>query len=150
MEMILFIGIQATGKSSFYRERFFRMHVRVNFDMLRTRHRERLLIAACLEGKTPFVVDNTKLTREDRARHIGPAKTAGFRVHGYFLQSVKADAQARNAGRNADEKVPELTIAGASRRLELPTLGEGFDRLFFVRIDASNDFVVEDWKDEVR
>src|SRR6476660_6211221 len=44
VEMVLFIGIPATGKSSFYRERFFRSHVRVNLDMLRTRHREQLLI----------------------------------------------------------------------------------------------------------
>jgi len=32
MEMILFIGIQATGKSSFCRERFFRTHVCNNLD----------------------------------------------------------------------------------------------------------------------
>ena len=44
MEIILFIGIQATGKSSFFRERFFRTHVRVNLDMLKTRHREKLLV----------------------------------------------------------------------------------------------------------
>ena len=56
MEMVLFIGIQATGKSSFYLERFFRTHVRVNLDMLKTHHREDLLVKACLEGKTPFVV----------------------------------------------------------------------------------------------
>ena len=59
MEMVLFIGIQATGKSSFYLERFFRAHVRVNLDMLKTHHREDLLMKACLEGETPFVVDNT-------------------------------------------------------------------------------------------
>ena len=52
MEAVLFIGIQATGKSSFYLERFFRTHVRFNGDMLRTRHREELLVQACLEGKT--------------------------------------------------------------------------------------------------
>ncbi len=62
MELILFIGIQATGKSSFYLERFFRTHVRINGDMLKTRHREELLVRACLEGKTPFVVDKMNLT----------------------------------------------------------------------------------------
>ena len=40
MEMVLFVGIQATGKSSFYLERFFRTHVRINLDMLKTHHRE--------------------------------------------------------------------------------------------------------------
>ena len=70
MELIVFIGIQGTGKSSFYRERFHRTHVRVNLDMLRTRHREQLLFVACLEGKTPLVVDNTNVTRADRARYL--------------------------------------------------------------------------------
>ena len=53
---ILFTGIQATGKSSFYRERFFHTHVRINLDMLRTRHRERVLLRARLEALQPFVV----------------------------------------------------------------------------------------------
>ena len=54
MEMVLFIGIQATGKSAYYSEKFYRTHVRINGDMLETRHREDLLIRACLEGKTRF------------------------------------------------------------------------------------------------
>src|ERR1044071_3072409 len=104
MELILFIGIQATGKSSFYRERFYRTHVRVNLDMLKTRHREKLLVTACLEGKTAFLVDNTNLTREDRLRYIVPAKAAGFVIHGYFFQSRVIDALARNAVRDESER----------------------------------------------
>lgn len=87
MEAILFVGIQATGKSSFFRERFFDSHVRINLDMLRTRHRERLLLDACLEGKQPFVVDNTNPTRTERARYVELAHARGFRVIAYFFQS---------------------------------------------------------------
>ena len=36
MEAVLFVGLQASGKSTFYRERFFRTHVRINLDMLKT------------------------------------------------------------------------------------------------------------------
>ena len=57
MELVLLIGIPATGKSSFCREKFFRTHVRLNLDMLGTRRKERLLMEACLAGKTKFVVD---------------------------------------------------------------------------------------------
>ena len=92
MEMVLFIGIQATGKSSLYLERFFRTHVRINGDMLKTRHREDLLIKACLEGKTPFVVDKMNLTRADRAAYIDLAKAAGFRISGYSFESDLAAA----------------------------------------------------------
>jgi predicted kinase len=149
MELIVFIGIQATGKSSFYRERFFNTHVRLNLDMLKTAHREELLVAACLEGKTPFVVDKMNLTRAQRAQYVGPAKDASFKVVGYFFESRLADAIYRNARRSGDERIPEPGIRGASQQLELPSLKEGFDRLFFVRMDGQGGFAVEDWKDEV-
>ena len=42
MEMVLFIGIPASGKSSFFKERLFNTHVRVNRDMLKTQRREDL------------------------------------------------------------------------------------------------------------
>ena len=59
MEAVILVGIQASGKTTFYRERFFETHVRLSLDMLRTRHRERLLVAACVAAQQPFVVDNT-------------------------------------------------------------------------------------------
>lgn len=149
MEAVLFIGIQATGKSSFYLERFFRTHVRINGDMLKTRHRERLLLKACLEGKIPFVVDKMNLTQANRAAYIGPARAAGFKVCGYFFQSELAAALQRNALRSPPEHVPELGLRGASAALQLPSRNEGFDQLFFVRIDGKGGFLVEDWKDEV-
>jgi predicted kinase len=146
MELVLFIGIQATGKSSFYKERFYRTHVRLNYDMLRTRNRESLLLKACIDGKTKFVVDNTNLTREDRARYMVPAKNAGFTIAGYFFQSRVADALRRNKERDEREQVPDAGILGASGKLELPSPAEGFDQLFFVRLNESNGFVVEEWK----
>lgn len=149
MELILFIGLQATGKSSFYRERFFGTHLRLNLDMLKTRHREALLFAACLAGKTPLVVDNTNLTRNDRARYIPGAKAAGFTVRGYFFQSRVADCLARNATRTGKARVPDLAIRGSSRQLELPSLAEGFDSLQYVRLDDQNQFVEEAWNPEV-
>jgi hypothetical protein len=36
MHAILLIGLQASGKSTFFRERFSDTHVRINLDMLRT------------------------------------------------------------------------------------------------------------------
>ena len=146
MELVLFIGIPATGKSSFYRERFFRTHVRLNFDMLKSRHRAGLLLKACFEGKTKLVVDNTNLTREERASYITPAKAAGFRVIGYFFRSRVGEALARNALRAPEERVPAAGIHGASGRLVLPSYEEGFERLYFVRMNEPQGFLVEDWK----
>ncbi len=146
MNLTLFIGLQASGKSSFYRERFFRTHLRLNLDMLRTRNREALLFRACLESKTPLVVDNTNLTRADRARYIGQAREARFDVTGYFFESKLAACLDRNRLRNAEEVVPEIGLKGAFRSMELPSLAEGFDQLWFVSMSPSGGFNVEEWK----
>ena len=146
MEMILLIGIPATGKSSFCREKFFHTHIRLNLDMLGTHHREKLLLDACLAGKIKFVVDNTNLSLAERTRFIAPAKAAGFRVAGYFFESKVADAVRRNQSRPKGERIPEKAIPGASNRLELPSIAEGYDELFFVRLAGDNQVTVEKWQ----
>jgi predicted kinase len=146
MELILLMGIPTTGKSSFCRERFFRTHVRLNLDMLRTRHREELLVEACLASKTRFVVDNTNLSREERARFIAPAKNEGFRVIGYFFESKADESLRRNATRPNDERVPDIAIYKAIERLESPAFAEGFDKLSLVQLVGDSRFAVRKWK----
>ncbi|MFZ6030442.1 MAG: AAA family ATPase [Chloroflexota bacterium] len=90
MEVILFIGIQAVGKSTFYKEHFFTTHVRINLDMLKTRAREMALLQACLATQQPFVVDNTNVLKRERARYIELARQSGFRVVGYYFQRYQA------------------------------------------------------------
>lgn len=145
MELVVFTGIQASGKSTFFRERFFDTHVRINLDMLKTRHRERVLFEACLAAKQAVVVDNTNLTRAERAAYVAPAREAGFGVVGYYFRSVIAESLERNAGR-VERQVPERGVKGAAARLEIPALDEGFDALHYVRID--DGFVVQPWRPE--
>ena len=148
MEAVIFVGIQASGKSFFYRERFFDTHLRINLDMLKTRHREQILLRACVEAKQPFVVDNTNPSIEERARYIGSAKSAGNRVIGYYFHSGVREAIARNARRTGKQRIPERGILGTYKRLRPPALEEGLDLLYDVRIDAAGHFVVEEWSDE--
>jgi predicted kinase len=149
MEAIIFVGIQATGKSTFFQQLFFDTHIRINLDMLRTRNRERVLLAACLEAKQPFVVDNTNLTREARANYISQAKAAGYSITGYYFKSALQAALERNRQRNGKALVPEKGIIGAYRKLELPSFDEGFDQLFYVEIAEDGQFIVKEWSDEV-
>lgn len=150
MEAVIFVGIQATGKSSFYRKRFFDTHVRINLDMLKTRHREQLLVRACIEAKQPFVVDNTNPSVEERARYIESARSAGFHVTGYYFSSSVREALARNARRTGKARVPEKGIFGTRKRLQVPNLEEGFNELCYVWIDDAGSFVVEELSDELR
>lgn len=148
MECVVFVGIQATGKSSFFKARFFRSHVRVNLDMLKTRHRERRLVETCLEIQQPFVVDNTNPTREDRQRYILPAKAAGFSVSAYYFQSRLSEALERNLQRPVDEQIVDKGVRGTAARMVLPSYSEGFDQLYYVSLNAG-EFKVEAWSDEI-
>ena len=147
-EAVILIGVQASGKSTFVRERLFDSHVRVNLDMLRTRNREALLLGACIEARQHFVVDNTNPTVAERARYIEPARSEGFRVVGYYFQSSIRTALQRNAERPDAKRVPDAGVRGTHARLELPSAGEGFDSLFYVSITEAG-FCVEAWSDEV-
>jgi predicted kinase len=143
MEAVIFTGIQASGKSTFYRERFYDTHVRINLDMLRTRNREVILVQACLRAKQRFVVDNTNPTRMDRARYIAPAKEAGFRVIGYYFEVDLPGSIARNAGREGKARIPVFAMHGTRRKLEPPDPEEGFDEIHVVRISPSGAFEVQ-------
>jgi predicted kinase len=144
MEAVIFVGIQAAGKSTFYRERFFDTHVRINRDMLKTKHREAVLLDACLRAKQPFVVDNTNVTAAERARYVAPAKAAGFRVVGYFVRATGREAIARNRLRTGKAVIPIPGILGTLKKLEEPTCAEGFDALYTVTLAESNVYVIEE------
>ena len=146
MNLVIFIGIQGTGKSTFFRERFHDTHIRINLDMLRTRHRESILYAACLQAKQPVVVDNTNPTVLDREKYIKPAKQAGFRIIGYYFNSAIKDALARNATRG-DKAITERGVRATHNKLEQPRMSQGFDELHYVSIARAGEFVVREWQE---
>jgi len=153
MQLIVFVGLQGSGKSTFYKERFSETHIRLNMDMLRTRHRESLLLAACLEAKQPTVIDNTNATPEQRAHYVIAAKAQKFEVVGYYFESRIDDCNRRNEQRSEDRIVPLAGLLGTYKRLVRPAMTEGFDRLYYVRVADASGFVVDEWKeapDEVR
>lgn len=149
MTAIIFTGIPASGKSSFFKERFFDTHIRINLDMLKTRHREKLLVQACIAAKQSFVVDNTNAIAAERERFIAPAREAGFKVIGYYFSSKVQDALERNRKREGKARIPDKGVTGTAGRLKLPILNEGFDELWYVRMDGRGGFIIEEWHDEL-
>src|ERR1700751_6220767 len=142
MEAVILGGVQGAGKSTFYRERFFDTHVRINLDMLRTRNRERRLLNACLDAGQSFVVDNTNPKAVDRAKYVEAARAKGFRVVVYFFDVPLRDAMQRNNQRKLRQKIPPVAVAGTHKKLEPPSKDEGFDQGFTVRVAEPNGFVV--------
>jgi predicted kinase len=147
MEAIILIGVQGSGKTTFYIQHFSASHVRISRDILKTRHRQNVLISTCLAAKQPFVVDNTNFLRVQRADIIGRAKAAGFRVIGYYFRCELRDALQRTSQRQG-QVIPRVGVVVTYKRLEPPTWGEGFDDLRVVEINAANEFVVRSWSDE--
>ena len=143
-DAIVFVGLQGSGKSSFYTQRFFQSHVRINLDMLKTRHRETVLLQACIEMKQHFVVDNTNPTLGEREKYIRPARKAGFRIIGYYFAPDIPACIARNEQRAGRERVPPQAILATAKRLQPPTLSEGFEILYYVKINNNQRFIVEE------
>jgi predicted kinase len=145
METILFTGIQATGKSTFYQQYFADTHIRINLDMLKTRHREKILLKACIEAKQRFVVDNTNPTVAVRNQYIEMAKAAEFKIIGYYFQSKLKKAIKQNSTRSGKACIPEKGIRAAYAKLQIPTFSEGFDVLYYVTINENNTFTIKEW-----
>lgn len=146
MEAIIFTGLQGAGKSSFYKEHFFHSHVRISLDLLKTRYREGLFLGACLSSDQRFVIDNTNPSKAERERYIQPTLAARvpYTITGYFFESNVEECLRRNAQRSESERIADVGIYAAAKRLQLPSLEEGFHRLFYVRID-DDQFRVEPW-----
>jgi predicted kinase len=149
VEAVIFVGLAASGKSSFYRARFSATHAHINLDTLKTRRREALRLRECIDAGRPFVVDNTNLTAADRGRYIPAAREAGYRVIGYAFRSVVSECLERNARRPAGQRVPAVAIHAGARRLEAPSIAEGFDELHDVVLGPGGSFIVQEWRDEV-
>jgi predicted kinase len=138
MECVILIGLPASGKSTFYRERLAATHDRVSKDAMRNnrqpqRLQERLIAEALAAGRS-VVVDNTNPRVTDRAPIIAIARRFGADVAGYFFPTEAQAALRRNRARQGRDRVPDVAIFVAKKRLESPTYAEGFDHLFTVTV----------------
>jgi predicted kinase len=143
MEAVILCGIQGSGKTTLYRDRFLETHVRVSMDLLRTRNRESAFLEACLATRQPFVVDNTNPAPADRARYVRPAREAGFKVIGYLVEVDPALASARNAERPAKRRVPGKGMGDTTKRLIRPALEEGFEELWHATATPDGGWRIE-------
>lgn len=142
MQLIIFIGVQASGKSTFYQQQFYSTHLRLNLDMLKTRHRESQLFEAGLASKTKMVIDNTNPTKQDRARYMQRAIDAGFEVIAYYFETDLNSTLQRNSERTGKANIPEVGVRATYKKLEVPSLDEGFDEIFKVKIVGDGVFSI--------
>jgi predicted kinase len=147
-ELAVLVGLQGAGKTTFYRARLAATHEHVSRDRFRGNpdpsRRQRQLLAEALHAGRSVALDNTSPTRAERAAALEVAREAAARaVCYYFVPDLQASL-ARNAGRRGKERVPVVGILATRRRLEPPTLAEGFDRLLEVRALPGGAFEVRE------
>ena len=137
MELVILVGLQASGKSTFARERFAGTHVYVSKDAMGSAGgkelRQRRLVEAALRDGRSVVVDNTNPTPGDRAALIALGRAYGAEVVGYFFEPDLAASRERNRGRAGRERVPDVALYVTLKKLQPPEPAEGFDRLCRVR-----------------
>jgi predicted kinase len=149
MELVILIGLQASGKSTFYRARFAATHAHVSKDLLRrarTRdQRQRSLIESALGAGRSVVVDNTNPSAAVRAPLIQLGLAFGATIVGYYFEPCVRESLERNRRRTGIERVPDVAIYTTMKKLEPPTYTEGFDRLFRVRLTGDLAYEVVEW-----
>lgn len=152
MDIVILMGLQAAGKSTFARARFAETHVYVSKDALRNNaqpvQRQGQLIEAALAVGQPVVVDNTNPTVVDRAELIALGRRYAATVTGYYFEPLVAGSLKRNRERSGKARVPDVAIYATSKRLQRPSYAEGFDALYAVRIGDDGGFVVAPWSEE--
>ena len=79
--------------------------------MLKTRHRESILIAACIEAKQPFVIDNTNPTPKERETLTVEELALS---NAYQLEAM-INVLERKGLLNKDEVLAELEIIAATK-----------------------------------
>ena len=140
-ELVIFVGLQASGKSTFFRERFAADHEHVSKDLFRNNRnrnkRQKELIKAALEAGRSVVVDNTNPTVEDRRPLVGLGHGFGARIIGCYFESAVRECLARNARREGKERVPDVAIYATAKKLVPPARVEGFDELLYVQLNDS-------------
>lgn len=132
-ELVIFIGLQAAGKSTYYRTHLAATHVHVSKDLMKTtRDREakqREMIAKALSEGRSVAVDNTNPTPAVRAPLIELGRAHGARVVAYFFEAPVKDAVLRNRTREGKARVPDVAIYVTAKKLVPPSFDEGFDEV---------------------
>jgi predicted kinase len=146
LELVILIGLQAAGKSTFRRARFDGTHAVVSKDHFpnnrRPARRQEQLIREALGAEKSVVVDNTNARREDREQLVQLARSFRARAAAYFLPSSVEESLERNARREGRARVHDVGIRSTARALVVPSWSEGFDELYEVTWGSNGGFVI--------
>jgi predicted kinase len=133
LELIIFVGLQGSGKTTWYHEHFAATHVHVSKDLMpnaRNRDTQQLRqVGDALAAGRSVVVDNTNPTADSRAQLIALGHRHGARVIAVYFEAHVPTSLMRNRARQGKARVPDVAIFRTKKQLVPPTLDEGFDEI---------------------
>jgi predicted kinase len=139
-ELVIFVGLQGSGKTTYYHEHFAATHVHVSKDLMpNARNRElRQLqqIDDALAAGRNVAVDNTNPTVDSRAALIAVGRRHNARVVAVYLEAHVPTSLARNRAREGKTRVPDVAIFATKKKLVPPAMEEGFDEVIVVAAPA--------------
>jgi predicted kinase len=131
VELVVMVGLQGAGKSTWVRAHLAGTHVVVSKDhwphARRREARQRRVVDALLAEGRDVVVDNTNPTPADRAALVAAARAHDAAVRAVYLPAPLQLCLDRNARRTGRARVPLVGILATERRLVPPSAAEGFD-----------------------
>lgn len=146
VEVALLMGLQASGKTTFYRTMLADTHAHVSKDAFPNarskQRRQMLLIGEALAAGQHVAVDNTNPSPEEWHPIITAARSQLAKVTGYWFPPELSASLSRNAAREGKARIPDVGLYATHQRLQRPSLADGFDELFVVRIDRDGGFDV--------
>jgi predicted kinase len=152
MEIVILIGLQASGKSTFFRTCLAATYEYISKDQMRNNkhpgRRQAQLIEEALQKGHSVVIDNTNPTVEVREPLIGLGRMYGAEITGYYFKSQVRQCLERNRLREGMARVPDVAIYTTAKKLVPPSYKEGFDKLFYVRITGDTTFEIQEWKED--
>lgn len=146
-EVAILVGLQGSGKTTFYRQVLARTHVHVSKDAFpnarKRQPRQLRMVQEALAQGLNVAVDNTNPSAEEWRPLIDVAETHNAPVVGYWFPPDVAGSLERNAARAGKTRVPEVGIYATLKRLRRPRPADGFDQIFQVGFDGDGGFTIE-------
>jgi predicted kinase len=149
VEVLIFCGLQAAGKSTFFQTHFAETHLLISKDLMgkssRRGQKQTKLLQMALQAQNAVVIDNTNPTRTDRVPLVEIAHTYQAKVAGYYFATPIKQAVERNQQRTGKARVPAVALYSTAARFIEPTYAEGFDTLYYVQIAEGSTLESPTW-----
>ncbi|MDA4130520.1 MAG: AAA family ATPase [Thaumarchaeota archaeon] len=126
MEIIVLVGIPASGKSTLALNNF-PHHKRINLDVLHSRKKEDDELADSFRNDQDTIIDNTNTTIKSRRKYLDLARLHNVKIRAIYLKIPIYLALQRNALRVGKERIPDNVLRFYHKILRPPTVKEGFD-----------------------